>query len=199
MTAIHASDRKLDLAILRIDAKGLTPLELGDSTTLKDGQAVVAMGNPQGLRHSVVAGVVSGQRDIEGRPMIQVAIPIEPGNSGGPLLDMHGRVHGILTIKSLVTANLGFAVAINTLKPLLKKPNPVPMSAWLTIGALDGEEWQPKLGGQWRQRAGRIIAEGMGAGFGGRSLCLSRRDLPRAALRDRRQRAPPRRRAAPPA
>ncbi len=178
VTAIHAADRKLDLAILRIDAKGLTPLELGDSATLKDGQAVLAIGNPQGLTHSVVAGVVSGQRRIDGRPMIQVAIPIEPGNSGGPLLDMHGRVHGILTIKSLVTPNLGFAVAINTLKPLLKKPNPVPMSAWLTIGALDGADWQPKLGGRWRQRAGRIIAEGMGTGFGGRTLCLSRREPP---------------------
>jgi serine protease Do len=178
VTAIHASDRKLDLAVLRIEAKGLTPLELGDSSTLKDGQAVIAMGNPQGLTHSVVAGVVSGRREMDGRPMIQLAIPIEPGNSGGPLLDMRGRVHGLLTIKSLVTANLGFAVASNTLKPLLKKPNPVPMSAWLTIGALDGEEWEPKLGGQWRQRAGRIIAEGLGQGFGGRTLCLSKRDLP---------------------
>jgi regulator of sirC expression with transglutaminase-like and TPR domain len=178
VTAIHASDRKLDLAILRIDAKGLTPLELGDSSKLKDGQAVVAMGNPQGLRHSVVSGVVSGQRDIEGRPMIQVAIPIEPGNSGGPLLDMSGHVHGILTIKSLVTPNLGFAVAINTLKPLLKKPTPILMSAWLTIGTLDDEDWQPRFGGQWRQRAGRIIAEGTGRGFGGRTLCLSRRDPP---------------------
>jgi regulator of sirC expression with transglutaminase-like and TPR domain len=176
--AVHASDRKLDLAVLRIDAKGLTPLELGDSTTLKDGQAVVAMGNPQGLTHSVVAGVVSGQRTIDGRPMIQVAIPIEPGNSGGPLLDMKGRVHGILTIKSLVTPNLGFAVAINTLKPLLKKPNPVPMAAWLTIGALDREDWQTKFGGQWRQRAGRIQVEGTGSGFGGRSLCLSKREMP---------------------
>jgi serine protease Do len=176
--AIHAADRKLDLAILRIDAKELTPLELGDSTMLKEGQAVMAVGNPQGLRHSVVAGVVSGVRTIEDRPMIQVAIPIEPGNSGSPLLDMHGHVHGILTIKSLVTPNLGFAVAINALKPLLKKPNPVPMSAWLTIGALDREEWQLKYEGQWRQRAGRILAEGMGRGFGGRSLCLSRRELP---------------------
>lgn len=175
---IHAADRKLDLALLRIDAKGLKPLELGDSTTIKDGQAVMAVGNPQGLRHSVVTGVVSGMRTIEGRPMIQVAIPIEPGNSGSPLLDMHGRVYGILTIKSLVTPNLGFAVAINALKPLLKKPNPVPMSAWLTIGALDREEWRLPFGGQWRQRAGRIIAEGRGRGFGGRSLCLSRRKLP---------------------
>ncbi|HTU23718.1 MAG TPA: transglutaminase family protein [Gemmataceae bacterium] len=176
--AVHAADRKLDLAILRIDAKGLKPLELGDSTTLKDGQAVMAVGNPQGLRHSVVTGVVSSMRTIEGRPMIQVAIPIEPGNSGSPLLDMHGRVYGILTIKSLVTPNLGFAVAINALKPLLKNPSPVPMSAWLTIGALDREEWQVKFEGQWRQRAGRIIAEGQGRGFGGRSLCLSRRQLP---------------------
>src|SRR5581483_2923184 len=175
---IHAADRKLDLAILRIDATGLTPLELGDSTTLKEGQAVMAVGNPHGLRHSVVAGVVSGVRTIEDRPMIQLAIPIEPGNSGSPLLDMNGRVHGILTIKSLVTPNLGFAVAINALKPLLKKPDPVPMSAWLTIGALDREEWQIKFGGQWRQRAGRILAEGTGRGFGGRSLCLSRRELP---------------------
>jgi regulator of sirC expression with transglutaminase-like and TPR domain len=52
------------------------------------------------------------------------------------------------------------------------------MSAWLTIGALDGDDWQPKFGGQWRQRAGRIIAEGKGQGFGGRTLCLSRREVP---------------------
>ena len=178
VTAVHASDRKLDLAVLRIDAKGLTPLELGDSTTLKDGQAVVAVGNPQGLKHSVVAGVVSGQREIDGRPMIQIAIPIEPGNSGGPLLDMQGRVYGILTIKSLVTPNLGFAVSVNTLKALLKKPNPVAMSAWLTIGALDADDWRQLFGGQWRQRAGRILVEGVGQGFGGRALCLSRRALP---------------------
>jgi serine protease Do len=176
--AIHSADRKLDLAILRIDATGLKPLEFGDSTTLKEGQAVMAVGNPHGLRQSVVSGVVSALRTIDDRPMIQLAIPIEPGNSGSPLLDMQGRVHGILTIKSLVTPNLGFAVAINALKPLLKKPNPVPMSAWLTIGALDREEWQVKFGGQWRQRAGRILAEDVGRGFGGRSLCLSRRELP---------------------
>jgi regulator of sirC expression with transglutaminase-like and TPR domain len=110
--------------------------------------------------------------------MIQVAIPIEPGNSGGPLLDMRGRVHGILTIKSLVTANLGFAVAIDALKPLLKKPNTVPMKAWLTIGQLDPDEWQTTGGSNWRQRAGRIHVEGAGGGFGGRSLCLARRDPP---------------------
>jgi regulator of sirC expression with transglutaminase-like and TPR domain/S1-C subfamily serine protease len=179
-TAVHASDRALDLAVVRIAARDLQPLALGDSGKLPDGLPVVAMGNPHGLKHSVVAGVVSGRRDIDGRPMIQVAIPIEPGNSGGPLLDMQGRVLGIMTIKSLVTPNLGFAVGVNSLRPLLARPNPVLMSAWLTIGALDSDEWMVRGGGHWRQRAGRIIGDGVGSGFGGRALCLSRRPVPAA-------------------
>ncbi len=178
VTAVHASDRALDLALIRVDARDLTPLELGDSAGLKDGQAIVAVGNPRGLTHSVVAGVVSGKRDIEGRPMIQLAIPIEQGNSGGPFLDMQGRVQGILTMKSLVTANLGFAVPINTLKPLLQKPNPVPMARWLTFNALDAAEWKSVFGARWRQRSGRILVEGQGTGFGGRALCLFQQPAP---------------------
>jgi regulator of sirC expression with transglutaminase-like and TPR domain len=177
-TEVYATDRAADLAVVRIPAKGLPALELGDSDALKQGQAVVAFGNPRGLEHSVVSGVVSGRRDIDGRSMIQLAIPIEPGNSGGPLLDMKGRVQGILTLKSLVTENLGFATPVKALKPLLRKPNPVPMANWLTIGALDPAEWQPLFGAHWRQRAGRIQVDGMGSGFGGRSLCLWRRPLP---------------------
>jgi len=177
-TAIEASDRLLDLAILRIDAKDLPALELGDSDGLKQGQSVLALGNPQGLKNSVVAGLVSGVRQMEGRPMIQLAIPIEPGNSGGPLVDMQGRVQGMLTMKSLVTPNLGFAITVNTLKPLLAKPNPIPMTRWLTIGALDPREWTPLFGARWRQRAGRIAVDGLGQGFGGRSLCLSQMAVP---------------------
>src|SRR5262249_4625472 len=144
----------------------------------KQGQAVVAMGNPQGLQHSVVSGVVSGRREIDGQSMIQLAIPIEQGNSGGPLLDLQGRVHGILTLKSLLTENLGFATPINALNPLLKKPNPIPMAHWLTIGALDPSEWKPLFGARWSQRAGRLQVEGAGSGFGGRSLCLSSKAVP---------------------
>lgn len=172
VVSVHASDRLLDLAVLKIDAQGLPALPLGDSDALKQGQSVIALGNPHGLKYSVVAGVVSGFREMEGRKMIQLAIPIEPGNSGGPLLDMQGRVHGILTMKSLVTNNLGFAVTINALKPLLEKPNPIVMSRWLTIGRLDLREWQPLFGAAWRQHAGRIQVDGLGQGFGGRSLCL---------------------------
>lgn len=172
VASVHASDRALDLAVLRIDAKDLPALPLGDSDGVKQGQNVLAIGNPLGLKHSVVTGVVSGMREIEGRPMIQLAMPIEPGNSGGPLLDGQGRVQGILTLKSALTANLGFAVTVNTLKPLLSKPNPIAMSRWLTIGALDPRQWSSLFGARWRQRAGRIQVEGLGQGFGGRSLCL---------------------------
>ena len=179
VTEVHASDRELDLAVLKIDATDLTPLELGNSDQLKQGQSVIALGNPRGLKYSVVSGVVSGVREMEGRPMIQLAIPIEPGNSGGPLVDRQGRVQGIMTMKSLVTPNLGFALTINLLKPLLEKPNPIVMSRWRTIGALDSRQWLPVFGANWRQRAGRIQVDGLGEGFGGRSLCLSTADVPK--------------------
>lgn len=178
VTEVFASDRNFDLAIIRIAAGKLPSLPLGDSDTLKQGAAVIALGNPLGLERSVVRGVVSARREVEGVEMIQVAIPIEPGNSGGPLLDLKGRVHGILTLKSAMTRNLGFAMPANLLKSLLEKPNPVPMSRWLTIGALPPRDWQPLFGARWSQKAGRIQVEGEGKGFGGRSLCLSQKTVP---------------------
>jgi serine protease Do len=178
VTAVHASDRAADLAIVRIDARDLPPLALGDSDQLKAGQAIVALGNPRGLANSVVAGVLSARRQVEGRQMLQVALPIEPGNSGGPVLDRAGRVQGVLTMKSALTSNLGFAMPINALKPLLKKPNPIPMARWLTIGALDPADWKTVFEGHWKRRGGRIVAEGFGSGFGGRTLCLWQHPLP---------------------
>ena len=91
VTTVHASDRAADLAIIRIETAGLTPLPLAEPDSLADGQEVVAVGNPHGFERSVVTGRVSGQRDIDGVEMIQLAIPIESGNSGGPLLDRAGR------------------------------------------------------------------------------------------------------------
>ncbi len=178
VTEVHATDRKFDLAILRIAATNLHALRLGDSDSLKQGASVIALGNPLGLEHSVVQGVVSARREVEGIDMIQLAIPIEPGNSGGPLLDLKGRVHGILTLKSALTPNLGFAMPANLLKSLLNQPNPVPMTRWLTLGALKPRDWTPLFGARWSQRAGRITVEGAGAGFGGRSLCLAQKPPP---------------------
>jgi len=178
VTEVFASDRKLDLAVVRIAASNLPALKLGDSAALKQGASVIALGNPVGLEHSVVQGVVSAKREFDGVEMIQLAIPIEPGNSGGPLLDARGRVQGLLNMKSAVTANLGFAVPVNALKTLLDRPNPVPMSRWLMLGALDPREWQPVMGARWSRKAGRIQVESAGDGFGGRALCLWQKDLP---------------------
>jgi regulator of sirC expression with transglutaminase-like and TPR domain len=171
--AVHASDRALDLAIIQVAESELPAIDLGDVAMLAQGEPVVVMGNPQGLKHSVVSGVISGTREIDGRDMLQIAIPVEPGNSGGPVLDMQGRALGIVTMKSLVTQNLGFAVSIDDLKSLLEKPNPVPLDRWLTIGSIDRSQWEPLFGARWQQRAGRILVDGLGAGFGGRSLLLA--------------------------
>ena len=175
---IHASDRTMDLAIIRVEADDLKPLDLGDINSLAQGAPIIVMGNPHGLRNSIVAGVNSGIREIDGRKLMQLAIPIEPGNSGGPVLDMQGNVHGIVTMKSLVTANLGFAVDIAPLKALLESPNPVTIDKWLTIGSLDPRDWKPVFGSQWKQRGGRILVGGAGAGFAGRSLCLYQGEVP---------------------
>jgi len=172
VTEVHAFDRHLDLAILRVKADDLAPLEIGDSSAAAQGEQLVVLGNPRGLKHSVVAGVLSGTREIEGRNMLQIAMPIEPGNSGGPVLDMRGRVLGVVTMKSAITENLGFAVTSNLLKPLLDKPNTVPLDRWLKIGSLDLKQWKPLFGARWQKRGGRIVVSGAGEGFGGRSLCI---------------------------
>jgi serine protease Do len=174
--SVHATDSKLDLAILKVAGEELRPLRLGDSDVAEQGDRVVAMGNPEGLEFSVVAGVLSAVRDteIQGVPMLQVAVPIERGNSGGPVLNEAGEVIGVLTLKSLRTDNLGFAMPVNGLKALIDSPNPVPMERWLTIGALDKRHWEPLMGGRWTQRAGVIHVESPGQGFGGRALCLAR-------------------------
>ncbi len=179
VTEIHAWDRKQDLAVLRIDAKGLKPIPLGDSAELKQGSTLIAFGNPLGFAGSVVQGILSARRELELGEMLQLAIPVEPGNSGGPVIDIEGRVQGIMTLKSTVTQNLGFAMPVNAIKPLLAKPNPVPMDRWLTIGALNSNEWKTLLGARWTQRAGRIQVRESGTGFGGRAICLYQKETPK--------------------
>lgn len=179
ISSVYAFDRENDLAILKAINPSGSFLQISDSTTFQDGTSVVAVGNPQGLKHSVVSGVISGKREIDGREMLQVAIPIEPGNSGGPIVNLEGKVLGILTIKSLVTNNLGFAISAEQLNKLLKtNPVSIPMKAWATIGALNEDLWEPVFNGNWRQRAGRIISEGQGNGIGGRALLLSKISTP---------------------
>lgn len=123
------SDTKSDLAVLKIDAKGLKAATFGDSNQLKVGQEVVAIGNPGGLKYAntVTNGIVSGlNRTVtttSGSQMtyIQTNALINPGNSGGPLVNMYGQVVGINTIKITETGyeGIGFAIPISTAKPYI--------------------------------------------------------------------------------
>ena len=180
VTEIFAWDRARDLAVIRVTGAGLKKLELGDSGGVEQGMPAVAMGNPLGFRYSMVEGLISARQEVEGRTMLQLAMPVERGNSGGPVLDKEGNVLGIVTLKSAVTANLGFAVPVNELKVLLAKPNPVAMKNWLTIGALNPKLWQvPESGSaRWMQRAGIIRVRGNGGGFGGRTQCPATGPVP---------------------
>ncbi len=171
VVAVHSQMAHLDMVVLRTDPHGLPALEISRENAVP-GQPTVALGHPHGLRNSVVSGVVSGTREIDGISMIQLAMAIEPGNSGGPVVNHDGKVTGMVTLKSTASDNIGFALPVSHLQSLLDSPNSVPMDRWVTIGALDAKRWAALFGAAWTQRAGRILVEGQGDGFGGRTLCL---------------------------
>jgi serine protease Do len=113
-------DRETDLAVIKIDERHLPYLEFGDSNSLKQGQLVLALGNPLGLDNSVSLGVVSAvARQIkpdDTMVYIQTDAPINPGNSGGPLVDAEGRVMGINTFiytQSGGSEGIGFSIPSN--------------------------------------------------------------------------------------
>jgi regulator of sirC expression with transglutaminase-like and TPR domain len=172
--AVEASDRTSDLMLVRVDLKGkpLPALTLADSDAPAQGTRVLAFGNPLGLRDSVVAGIVSAVREVEGRQMIQLAMPVQRGNSGGPLVDSAGIVRGIINMKSAIDDNLGFAIPIDQLAALRDKPNPVTIDRWVRLGRINQRKWTPLFGATWQERGGIVTARGLGNGFGGRSLCL---------------------------
>ena len=91
------ADKRTDLAVLKIDASGLPKLPLGDSSKVKVGEWVVAIGSPFGLENTVTAGIVSAKSRDTGDylPFIQTDVAVNPGNSGGPLLNTAGQVIGI--------------------------------------------------------------------------------------------------------
>lgn len=116
-----------DLAVIKIDAKGLKPVELGDSNALNSGQWVIAIGNALGeFQNTVTVGVVSAKerritadnQTLDG--LIQTDAAINPGNSGGPLINLSGQVVGINTAIAGGAEGIGFAMNIDSVKTALE-------------------------------------------------------------------------------
>jgi serine protease Do len=140
---VIGADEATDLALVKIDtSEKLQPAVLGDSEKVQIGDWVVAIGTPFGLEASLTVGVISaiGRHDI-GPPqlryqdMIQTDAPMNPGNSGGPLVDLSGSVVGVTTAITASGQGIGFAIPINMAKeilPLLLKHGKVPRS-WLGV------------------------------------------------------------------
>ncbi len=123
---VVATDSFHDLAVLRAQLSGrATPVRLGDSDAIQIGEQVVAIGNPIGLEHTITDGVVSARRDIQGRELIQMSVPISQGNSGGPVFNMSGEVIGVAvgtidgTAFGVSVQNVNLAVPVSDVRALL--------------------------------------------------------------------------------
>ncbi len=135
----------IDIALLHLNERDLTPAELGNSGALQVGEWVMAIGNPFGLSHTVTAGIVSalgrdyrdmGMRQRGYQNFIQTDASINPGNSGGPLVNVEGEVVGINTAIAAAGQGIGFAVPIGMIQhilPQLKRSGRV-VPAWIGIG-----------------------------------------------------------------
>jgi serine protease Do len=128
---IVGRDPRTDVAVIRVEEKGLPFLPLGDSEAVRVGDWVVAIGNPFALSHTVSAGIISARgrtiQDVKGLDeagyydFLQTDASINPGNSGGPLLDTAGRVVGMNTAIRRAANNIGFAIPVNMIKELLPR------------------------------------------------------------------------------
>jgi serine protease Do len=115
-----ARDGKRDLAALRVNERGLTPANLGNSDRLKPGQVVIAIGNPLGITGAVTTGIIHaiGPLRFRGQDWVQADVTLAPGNSGGILADAEGAVIGINT---MIFAGLALAAPVNTVAAFLAR------------------------------------------------------------------------------
>jgi len=120
---VIGKDASLDLAIIKVDAKNIPTIKMGDSSKIRPGEWTIAIGNPYGFANSVSAGIISATgrtiRDLGKKNLIQTDTPINPGNSGGPLLNLEGEVIGINTAIVAGAQSIGFSIPINAAKDVI--------------------------------------------------------------------------------
>ena len=118
--SVLATDEHRDLAILKVAGTNLAVLELGNSDSLTVGEPVVAVGSPRGLEGTVTAGILSSVRDSgEGFKVLQTDAAVNPGNSGGPLVNGSGQAIGVVSFKLRSSEGLNFAIPIGYVRALL--------------------------------------------------------------------------------
>jgi hypothetical protein len=131
---VLAASPEHDLALVRVEARGLPTVSIGDSDRMRPGDPVVAIGNPLGLEDTVSNGLVSARRRLEdGFEVLQVSAPIAPGSSGGPLFNERGEVIGIATAVLQGGQNINFGVPVRYLLPMIKEPAPMPFSEFAAL------------------------------------------------------------------
>ncbi len=119
---ILAFDERRDIAIIQVPAIDLAKVELGNSNDVVVGESVIVVGSPRGLEGTITTGVVSAVRDhpaAKNFKLIQTDAAVNPGNSGGPLVNSKGQVIGVITAKLTHSENLNFAIPINHVRGLL--------------------------------------------------------------------------------
>jgi Trypsin-like peptidase domain len=120
--SVLATDERRDVAIVKIAGFNLPVLELGNSDALTVGEPAVIVGSPRGLEGTVTAGILSSIRDSgEGFKVLQTDAAVNPGNSGGPLVNNKGQAIGVVSFKLRSAEGLNFAVPINYVRGLLNK------------------------------------------------------------------------------
>ena len=140
---VRAFDARKDLAVLKVAGFELPKIELGNSSDLMVGQPVIAVGNPLGLTSTVTSGIVSAIRDDPGLGyrLIQTDAPVNPGNSGGPLLNSAGAAVGVVTLKMVASETLNFAVPINYVRGMLAEAgSPISLAEFQGRLELGGSE-----------------------------------------------------------
>lgn len=112
-----------DISLLKIENSSYKSLRFGNSSKIKVGEKVIAIGNPFGLENSVSEGIVSSIREgkDDGREYLQTDAPLNPGNSGGPLINKEGKVIGINNLKVSFSDGLGFALKSNYAKEIINE------------------------------------------------------------------------------